>query len=145
MQGRGFNSFASNMIKLSVNETKWSSLLARTRALILYISIWKFDFGPEKLPGLSRNGPQVKFSKFHFSCWIFSIFFRISRSNGKNENPKRDVSAWSQRFEIRFRISRSIANPKSGLQNLNPDFPIERALVVSQNSPYHGFRRHLDE
>ena len=29
----------SNMIKLSVNETKWSSLLARTRALILYFSI----------------------------------------------------------------------------------------------------------
>ena len=39
IKDRGFNSFASNMIKLSVNETKWSSLLARTRALILYISI----------------------------------------------------------------------------------------------------------
>ena len=145
MQGRGFNSFASSMIKLSVNETKWSSLLARTCALILDISIWKFDFGPEKLPGLSRNGPQVKFSKFHFSCCIFYIFFRISWSNGKNENPKRDVSAWSQRFEIRFQISRSIANPKSGFQNLNPHFPIERTLVVSQNSRCHGFRRHLDE
>ena len=47
------------MIKLSVSETKWSSLLARTRALILYISIWIFDFGPVKLPELSRNGPQV--------------------------------------------------------------------------------------
>ena len=47
------------MIKPSVSETKWSSLLARTRALILYISIWMFDFGPEKLPGLSRNGPQT--------------------------------------------------------------------------------------
>ena len=47
MQDRGFTSFASNMIKPSVNETKWSSLLARIRALILYIS----------LPGLSRNGP----------------------------------------------------------------------------------------
>ena len=45
------------MIKLYVNETKWSSLLARTRALILYILIWMFDFGPEKLPGLSTNGP----------------------------------------------------------------------------------------
>ena len=44
------------MIKLSVNETKWSSLLARTRALILYNSILIFDFGPVKLPGLSRNG-----------------------------------------------------------------------------------------
>ena len=29
----------------------------RTGAFILYISIWIFDFGPEKLPGLSRNGP----------------------------------------------------------------------------------------
>ena len=55
MQDRGFNSFASNMIKLSVNETKWSSLLVRTRALILYISIWIFDFGPEKLPGLRET------------------------------------------------------------------------------------------
>ena len=27
--------------------------------------------------------------------------------------------------KIRFRISRSIANPKSGFQNLNPDFPIK--------------------
>ena len=46
------------MIKLSVNETKWSILLAWTRALILYILIWIFDFGPVKLQGLSRNGPQ---------------------------------------------------------------------------------------
>ena len=45
------------MIKLSVNETKWSSFLARTGVLILYILILIFDFGPEKLPGLSRNGP----------------------------------------------------------------------------------------
>ena len=33
------NSFAFNMIKLLVNETKFSSLLARTRALILYILV----------------------------------------------------------------------------------------------------------
>ena len=53
----GFNSFASNMIKQSVNETKWSSLLARTCTLFLYILIWISDFGPVKLPGLSRNRP----------------------------------------------------------------------------------------
>ena len=57
MQDKGFNSFISNMTNLSVNETKWSSLLARTRALILYISIWMCVFGPEKLPGLSRKRP----------------------------------------------------------------------------------------
>ena len=39
MQDRSFNSFASNLMKPSVNETKWSILLARTRALILFISI----------------------------------------------------------------------------------------------------------
>ena len=46
------------MIKLLVNETKCSSLLAKTRALTLFISISIFDFGPEKSTGLSRNGPQ---------------------------------------------------------------------------------------
>ena len=51
MQDRSFHSFASNMIKLSVNETKWSSLLARTRALILNISIWIFDFEARKVIG----------------------------------------------------------------------------------------------
>ena len=69
MQDRGFNSFASNMIKLWVNETKWSSLLARILALILYISMSIFDVGPEKLPGLSRNGPQVHiFPPFRSVC-----------------------------------------------------------------------------
>ena len=63
------------MIKLSVNETKWSSLLARTRALILYISIWIFDFGPEKLPGLSRNGPLDS-----LEFWIQRCGFRIPSS-----------------------------------------------------------------
>ena len=54
------------MIKLSVNETKWSILLARTHAPILFISIWIFDFGPEKLLGLWRNG-QLTTS----CCFIF--------------------------------------------------------------------------
>ena len=45
-----------NMIKLPVNAKKWSTFLATTRALILFISIWIFDFGPETLPGVSRNG-----------------------------------------------------------------------------------------
>ena len=40
IKDRGFNSFASIMIKLSVNETKWSSLLARTHALFsLYFDL----------------------------------------------------------------------------------------------------------
>ena len=86
------------MIKQSVNETEWSSLLARTLTLILYISIWKFDFGPETLPGLSRNGsqgpvvrtpvsanPELNFNPDFFfflskalSRIIFSFLFRAS-------------------------------------------------------------------
>ena len=62
---------ASNVIKLSVSETKWSSLLARTRTLILYISISIFDFGPEKLKGLSRNGPQAP--KFSFRITLSTL------------------------------------------------------------------------
>ena len=58
---------------------------------------------------------------------------------------QKEMSQHDLSVEIRFRISRSIANLKSGFQNLNPDFPIERTLVVSQNRPCHGFRRHLDE
>ena len=55
------------MIKLWVNETKWCSLQARTRAVILYISIWIFDFGPVKLPGRSRNGAQSSYFYFCFA------------------------------------------------------------------------------
>ena len=45
----------SYMIKLPVNETKWSILLARTRVLILFISIWIFDFGPKKVIGTFKK------------------------------------------------------------------------------------------
>ena len=66
---------ASNMIKLSVSETKWSSLLARTRTLILCFSIRMFDFGPQKLPVLSRNGP-LDFSNRNWgeiNCFLYTI------------------------------------------------------------------------
>ena len=63
---------------------KWSSLLARTRALILYIWIWIFDFGPEKLPGLSRNGPLAFRQKFMLSL------LRLEPKHKKNSpNPSR--------------------------------------------------------
>ena len=52
---------------------------------------------------------------------VFQILFRISQSNGKNENPKTDISALKSVFGFRVR-----------LQNLNPDFPIERTLRISQ-------------
>ena len=63
---RARKAFVVYMVKLSVNETKWSILLARTRDLILFISIWIFDFGPEKLSGFRRNGPLTT-----SCCFIF--------------------------------------------------------------------------
>ena len=59
----------SYMIKLSVNETKWSILLARTRALILFISIPIFDFGPKKVIGTFKKrapGPHYCARPMHF-------------------------------------------------------------------------------
>ena len=53
------------MIKLSVSETKWSSLLARTGALILYISIGKFDFGPESYRDFRETGPRSQIPSNH--------------------------------------------------------------------------------
>ena len=55
-----FSSFKSNTIKLSENETKRSSLWARTGANTRWVLILNSGFGPEKLPVLSRNGPQAR-------------------------------------------------------------------------------------
>ena len=40
---------------------------------------------------------------------VFQILFPISQSNGKNENPKTDISALKSVF--RFRIQLQIRNP----------------------------------
>ena len=53
---------------------------------------------------------------------VFQILFRISQSNGKNENPKTDISALKSVSGFRVRLE--IRNPD--FENLNPDFPIER-------------------
>ena len=45
-------------MKLSVNEAKLTGLCARNCATIQQVLILKFAFGPEKLPGLSRNRPK---------------------------------------------------------------------------------------
>ena len=92
------------MTKLSVTGTKWSSLLARTRALILYISIWIFDFGPERLPGPSRNGPlewvwkrlartirytDLKKTKRHFCSLVIFVLFNFQWMSSPEKNQRR--------------------------------------------------------
>ena len=51
--------FENCTVKLSAKETKWTSLEVKTHPTFLENLISKCDFGPVKLPGLSRNGPLV--------------------------------------------------------------------------------------
>ena len=46
------------------------------------------------------------------------------KENGKERKSKKSFLS----SEIRLQISRSIANPKPGFYNLNPDFPVECSL-----------------
>ena len=50
-------------VKLLAKETKWTSLEARTHPTFPETLISKYDFGPGKLSGLSRNGPLLLFKK----------------------------------------------------------------------------------
>ena len=54
-----FKSFKNGTVKLLAKETKWASLEVRTKHTFLENLISKYDNGPVKLPGLSRNGPLV--------------------------------------------------------------------------------------
>ena len=47
------------MIKLSANETKWSSLLARTRALILIFRFVYLISGPKNYRDFPETGPWL--------------------------------------------------------------------------------------
>ena len=53
-----FKRFENCIVKLSAKETKWTSLEVRTHPTFRENLISKYDFGPVKLPGVSRNGPQ---------------------------------------------------------------------------------------
>ena len=54
-------------VKLLAKETKWTSSEVRTHPTFAENLISKHDFGPVKLPGLSRNGSKL------LCCLILSI------------------------------------------------------------------------
>ena len=58
-----FHNFESSTMKLSVNDAKLTGLCARNCDTVQQVVILIFAFGPEKFPGLSRNGPKVEGSK----------------------------------------------------------------------------------
>ena len=52
-----FETFENCTVKFSAKESKWTSLEVKTHPTFLENLISKDNFGPVKLPGLSRNGP----------------------------------------------------------------------------------------
>ena len=60
IQGRGFNSFAGNMTKLSVDKTKWTGMLGSAYALYSIdfdLNIW---FWAQNITRILRNRSQVR-------------------------------------------------------------------------------------
>ena len=49
--------FENCTAKLSAKETEWTLLEIRRQPIFFETLISKYDIGPVKLPGLSRNGP----------------------------------------------------------------------------------------
>ena len=74
-----FRRFENCTVKLSAKETNWTSFEVRTHPTLLENLISKYDIGPVKLPGLSRNGPQVRFS---------NVIHRFSTKAGKHQRSK---------------------------------------------------------
>ena len=58
-----FKSFEICTVKLAAKETKWTSLEVTKHPTFLETLMSKYDFGPVKLPGLSRNGPEEPVSR----------------------------------------------------------------------------------
>ena len=70
-QDQSFNNCENDTMKLSVNEAKLTGLCARNCATIQQVLILKFAFGPEKLPGLSRNGPKKECCQYYTAkCYL---------------------------------------------------------------------------
>ena len=65
-----FKSFENGVVKLSLKVTKRTSVEVRTLPTFPETSILKYDFGPVKLPGLSRNGPLVASREGHAKMWL---------------------------------------------------------------------------
>ena len=69
-------------MKLSFNEAKLTVFELGTLLPIQLVLISKFAFGPEKLSGLSRNGPQLARLLGPVSTRIHMRNFRTGTSSG---------------------------------------------------------------
>ena len=69
-----FRRFENFMVKLSAKETNLTSFEVKTHPTLLETLISKYDIGPVKLPGLSRNRPLMTFAL----TWCANIFVGCS-------------------------------------------------------------------
>ena len=70
IKDESFKSFENGTVKSLATETKWASLEVRTQHTFLDNLISKYDTGPVKLPGPSRNGPLVVQKVDNATYWI---------------------------------------------------------------------------
>ena len=74
----GVSKVLNSTVKLSAKESKCTSSEVRTLPTFLETLISKHDFGPVKLPGLSRNGPPA--TKRHHSK-MFPCVIQLSKES----------------------------------------------------------------
>ena len=78
-----FRGFENDTVELLAKETKWTSLEVITDTTFLETFILKCDFGPVKLPGLSRILNKTTDSNFECTakCSVSIIVIMISNGN----------------------------------------------------------------
>ena len=112
-----FKRFENCTVKLSAKETKWTSLEVRTHATFLETSISKYDFGPVKLPGLSRNGPldqlpETKILGLPSSRRTRGFVYMASRDKVDVDTLHKDIQYGIGKSEFGFE-STTVSNFKS--------------------------------
>ena len=101
IQDQSFNNFENGKMKLSVDEAKLTGLWAKNFATIQLVLISKFAFRPEKLSGLSRNGPLACFTAWLRSCLVFS-FIHLFCINKKYNNSIQKYTKDNTIFQLNY-------------------------------------------
>ena len=137
--------------KVSAGETKLTSLEVRTRPTFLETLISKYDFGPVKLPGLSRNGSQVRLlHQFNYlkgllysGCFAVEAGLRVSSylSGGLRLRNYRAVDRGIINSAHSFRFLRVL----SAVTKISPAWFVRTTILETslQNSPLHKSFCHL--
>ena len=95
-----FKSFDNYTVKLSAKETNWTLSEVRKCPTFLKNLISKYDFGPVKLSGLSRNWPLYHNIYLHNArLFVASLFFlkHVIEAKSEHEQKARGVAGGEAR------------------------------------------------